>query len=133
MRTNIKGLVRSLELKQHQGMIPLFEAVSNSMDAIVETDRGLNKGKIGIQLLRKNELELGGAGAPPIDGLVVTDDGVGFNETNFAAFEEAYTQTKLRLGGKGLGRFTFLKVFEKVEITSHFLSSATIINPTIPR
>ena len=36
MQTNIKGLVRTLDLRHAQGMMPLFEAVSNAMDAVAD-------------------------------------------------------------------------------------------------
>lgn len=39
MKTNIQGLVKSLDLKQAQGMMPLFESISNAMDAIAETGK----------------------------------------------------------------------------------------------
>lgn len=37
---NIKGLVDRLELSQAKAMMPLFEAISNSIDAIQELNEG---------------------------------------------------------------------------------------------
>lgn len=56
MKTNIQGLVKSLDLKQAQGMMPLFEAISNAMDAIAEAGKGLNAGNIDIHLIRRTDL-----------------------------------------------------------------------------
>jgi hypothetical protein len=123
MKTNIQGLVKSLDLKQTQGMMPLFEAISNAMDAIAEAGNGLNAGNIDIHLTRRTDL-----GSKPdelslINSVTVTDDGVGFTDENLKSFEEAYTQAKVKLGGKGVGRFTYLKVFNKTHIESNFRDS----------
>lgn len=124
MKTNIQGLVKSLDLKQTQGMMPLFEAVSNSMDAIADAGNGLTAGNIDIQLIRRTDLGSKSDELPLINSVTVTDDGVGFNEENLKSFEEAYTQAKVKLGGKGVGRFTYLKVFNKIQIKSNYQDSA---------
>jgi Histidine kinase-, DNA gyrase B-, and HSP90-like ATPase len=120
MKTNIQGLVKSLDLKQGQGMMPLYEAVSNAMDAIVETGRGLNVGNIDIHLIRKPDLVSNSDELPLLNGVTIVDDGVGFTDENLKFFEEAYTQAKVKVGGKGVGRFTYLKVFNQVQIKSKF-------------
>ena len=124
MDTNIKGLVRTLDLRHSQGMMPLYEAVSNSMDAITDRAGKLTDGRIDIFLLRKEDLAASGTDElQPIDGLRVVDDGIGFDEQHLASFREAYTEHKLKSGGKGLGRFTYLKVFNSVEVSSAFKDS----------
>lgn len=124
MKTNIQGLVKSLDLKQTQGMMPLFEAISNAMDAIAETERGLNMGNIDIYLVRKPDLASQSDELPLLDGLTIIDDGVGFTDENLKSFEEAYTQAKVKVGGKGVGRFTYLKVFNQVQVKSNFEESS---------
>ena len=122
MKTNIQGLVRSLDLKQHQGMMPLFEAVSNAMDAVEETKRGLNIGNIDIRLARKSDLASKSDELPLLDGITISDDGIGFTDANLKSFEEAYTQAKVTIGGKGVGRFTYLKVFNQVQVKVYLKS-----------
>ena len=56
MQTNIKGLVRTLDLRHAHGMMPLFEAVSNAMDAVADKGNGLTNGRISIHLIRSNDL-----------------------------------------------------------------------------
>ena len=46
----------------------------------------------------------------------VEDDGVGFTDANMAGFDQLYTDRKQLKGGKGRGRFAYLKVFDRVEI-----------------
>lgn len=120
MKTNIQGLVRSLDLKQQQGIMPLYEAVSNAMDAIAEAERGLNVGSIDIRLVRKSDLASKSDELALLDGVTISDDGIGFTDANLKSFEEAYTQAKVKIGGKGVGRFTYLKVFNQVQVKSIF-------------
>lgn len=121
MQTNIQGLVKSLDLKHNQGMMPLFEAVSNAMDAIADSGNGLTQGRIDIRLSRRNDLAAQSSNElQPIDGFSVEDDGVGFDDVHLESFREAYTQAKVKTGGKGVGRFTYLKVFRSVGIKSTF-------------
>ena len=40
MQANIKGLVDRLELSQAKAMMPLYEAISNAVDAIEEYQDG---------------------------------------------------------------------------------------------
>lgn len=121
MQTNIKGLVRTLDLRYGQGMMPLFEAVSNAMDAIADKGDGLSNGRIDIHLNRNNDLAAQASDdLQPIAGVRVTDDGVGFDDKHLESFREAYTEHKVTMGGKGVGRFTYLKVFDGVSVRSTF-------------
>lgn len=121
MLANIKGLVERLELSQAKAMMPLFEAISNAIDAIEEHKNGFLGHSIIINLIAANDLaHQGGDKTFVVDGFDVSDDGVGFDDKNLASFQEAHTLSKVRVGGKGVGRFTFLKVFSNVEIRSVF-------------
>jgi hypothetical protein len=119
MLTNIRGLVDRLDLAPSKGLMPLFEAVSNAMDAIEDKFGGPSGGSITIRLLAADDIAAQGGGETLItDGFEVADNGVGFNDANISSFGEAYTLSKVNLGGKGVGRFTFLKVFRHCEIRS---------------
>ena len=124
MDTNIKGLVRTLDLRHSQGMMPLYEAVSNAMDAVEDRTGKLTEGRIQIHLLRKQDLASAGTDqVQPVDGVRVVDDGIGFDAPHLASFRQAYTEHKLKSGGKGVGRFTYLKVFTNVDVASTFRDS----------
>lgn len=121
MLTNIRGLVNTLELGHAHGMIPLYEAVSNAIDAIGDSGKGVSAGLISIRLKRKADLAKHGDDyLQPIDGFSVEDNGIGFAPTHFDSFKEAYTLMKIKVGGKGVGRFTYLKAFDNVAINSMF-------------
>ena len=121
MLANIKGLVDRLELSQAKAMMPLFEAISNAIDAIEEHRDGFLCHKIRIRLVATNDLaHQGGDEVLVLDGFDISDDGVGFDDDNLASFQEAHTLSKIKVGGKGVGRFTFLKVFSSVHVRSVF-------------
>jgi len=56
----------------------------------------------------------------PIDSFKITDNGIGLDDENFDSFNTAFSRRKVAAGGKGLGRFTWLKAFESAEIESVF-------------
>jgi hypothetical protein len=116
MQANIANFVRQeVRVSKRKPLLPIFEAVSNSLDAITDRRR---RGTIRVTVLRVPELLDSSRGQPHT--FIVEDNGIGFNHENIAAFDELYSERKIRHGGKGRGRFAFLKVFEKVEINSTF-------------
>src|SRR3954451_15040205 len=58
-----------------------------------------------------------------ITGFNITDNGIGFNEANYDSFETSDSIHKQALGGKGVGRFLWLKAFEGVEIESVYAAN----------
>jgi hypothetical protein len=120
--TNIRGLVERLDLPSTRGMMPLFEAISNAIDAIQEKGKGtgVTSGTVRIRLIKAPDdlLQQAGDKTFVVDGFEVADDGAGFTDSNMASFVEAYTLAKLKHGGRGIGRFTFLKAFSDVAIRS---------------
>ena len=55
MLANIKGLVDRLELSQAKAMMPLFEAISNAVDAIEDCKDGFFKHSIVIRLIAAHD------------------------------------------------------------------------------
>lgn len=95
---------------------PLVEAIVNSVESILEMKR--NDGKIIITPIRNPQISLEGVDLQDIIGFTVEDNGIGFDKNNRDAFNTLCTDYKINLGGKGLGRFIFLKYFKKVQIRS---------------
>lgn len=60
-----------------------------------------------------------------IVNMIVTDNGSGFDENNFSSFLESDSTYKEAIGGKGVGRFSWLHAFEKAEIESVYLDGET--------
>ncbi|WP_183007047.1 ATP-binding protein [Achromobacter sp. UMC71] len=122
MDSDVENLVRSIGLPAKRAMIPLFEAVSNSMHAIDERfDDDTRQGVIEVDIFERRDLlgapETEGA-AWPVDEIAIADNGAGFHADNLASFKKVYSNRKLGIGGKGFGRFTFLKVFADAKVES---------------
>lgn len=127
MNIDVANSVRQLPLSSAQGLMPLYEAVVNSFHAI--DDSGRNDGRITVTIKRdQSNLTLPGADASsqPVVGFLIEDNGVGFTPENFESFGTAYSQHKVRRGAKGVGRFTWLKVFSKAVVRSGFRSGEQI-------
>lgn len=90
----------------------------NSFQAVRDAKRSGENGFIRITIERENALIQ--EDQAPIKSFEVVDNGIGLNDENFDSFNTAFSDHKLSRGGKGLGRFTWLKAFAKVEIDSIF-------------
>lgn len=100
--------------------MPLFEALSNAVDAIEARQLSSAGKQISIRVAFENDLIPQEEGGGVINGFDVSDNGIGFTDENLRFFKEAYTLAKVKSGGKGVGRFTFLKVFSGVKVRSIF-------------
>jgi len=86
----------------------VYEAVTNSIQA--------DATQISINFV-SNTMEMDNP-KKYIDSIIIEDNGEGFIQKNLDAFKEYKTQNKRKLGCKGIGRFLYLKVFNKVHIDS---------------
>lgn len=115
---NIEGVIDSLNIRDF--MFPLYELVVNSIQAIDE------KGKEANDYI-KIEIERDAGSAETLTSSVkrikITDSGIGFTKENYESFKEAYSTKKISIGGKGVGRFAVLSVFNKVSIESTFVNN----------
>lgn len=127
MKTDVAGRVKNTSLAASKPLLPLYEVVVNSIQAIQDAQE--SNGSIEIEILRdKNDLCYGQEANPAeIIGFKVTDNGVGFTDENYHAFETSDTTYKAQRGGKGVGRFLWLVAFERVEVTSHFNQNGKIV------
>jgi len=58
--------------------------------------------------------------AYPVKSFTIKDNGVGFTDSNYASFSIADSRRKVDIGGKGVGRFLWLKAFDMAEVDSTF-------------
>lgn len=106
---------------------PVIELIVNAIQAISEAKQ--TDGVIKVDILRSRQQDLLDA-APAVDGFSVSDNGIGFTQKNRDAFDEIYTDNKALEGGKGFGRFTCLKYFERVSIESVFVEGGALLRRT---
>lgn len=118
---SLKGKLRNTTLSKSQHLLPVFEAVMNSFQAI-EDHGGRRAHSIRIEVGREKTLEP--SPSDPITSFKIYDTGIGFTEENWKSFATADSEHKLVRGGKGLGRFLWLKAFRSVSIDSQFRDKA---------
>jgi hypothetical protein len=120
METDVIGKINEKKLAYNNTLLPLFEAIINSIQAI-EEHNSIKQGIIRIDIIRLTQTELNADGnerLPDITNFWITDNGVGFNEINYESFN--YAHSTYKKGGKGIGRFTWLRAFSRVEIESFY-------------
>ena len=126
---NMQGLVNQLNFSNY--LMPLYETVINSIQSI-ELGK-IKNGYIEIYIKRasgqkniiKNE-EL--YKVQPIQDIIVTDNGEGFNNSHLKSFLKAYSTEKQNLGCKGVGHFTWLRAFREVRIESSFKNNKQFLS-----
>lgn len=121
LQTNLKGRLRNTSLPKSHGLMPVFEAVVNSIHSIEETNNTTD-GKVILRINRTTQgsLDLEAKSQSPIIGFTIIDNGCGFDEANFKSFETLDSDHKIDKGCRGVGRLMWLKVFGLVEVESHF-------------
>lgn len=126
MRHSFTGRVRNFNLPPtaSNGMMPVFEAVTNALYAVQEQypETWADDGVITIEVLR--DKPTASPDSQPehqqVAGFVVTDNGIGLNDALFGHFRELDTEYRADKKGRGIGRLSWLKVFAKAEIVSIF-------------
>lgn len=110
-KPDMSAVLERTNLARHVGgfLLPIFEAVSNSIHSISEKldhSKVQTDGKIHIRVkdgkYRQNF------------SVEIVDNGAGLDSSNYEAFLTPFTGNKLRKNGKGFGRFIAFKVFEDV-------------------
>lgn len=120
MQIDIKGKINEKKLAYSNTLLPLFEAIVNSIQAIDE-DSATKPGIIEIDLIRSTQKDIefeDQETLPDIIDFIITDNGIGFNDANYESFD--YAHSTYKKGGKGIGRFTWLRAFQKAEIESRY-------------
>lgn len=118
MKIDLVGRLRNIQLPSTKVLLPLFEAVVNSIHSI--EDAKVRDGKIDI-IIERGNVQTGlidNCKMAVIEGFKIIDNGVGFTEENFVSFQTSDTTFKILKGSKGIGRFLWLKTFTQVKIDS---------------
>lgn len=106
VKANIKDIVANLG-KDVKFLQPLFEAIINSLEA--------NAKKIRVTIQQDHTLF---DDFSSIHSFSIEDDGEGFTQKNIEAFSTLWTDNKRQIGCKGSGRFTWLSVFNIIQVDS---------------
>lgn len=117
MKFDIRGRIDNMDLPDGKTAVlySVYEAVSNSIHAITdrfESEFAAEKGKISIKIELNDNKE--------VQKIFVKDNGIGFNEKNIESFETSDSRYKYQRGGKGVGRFVWIKTFSNISIVSTY-------------
>lgn len=119
LESDIIGRVNRLALRptEKNALLPLMEAVSNSVHSITDlyNTRASGEGRIFVRIVR-----LGDDPAGRVIGFDVEDNGIGFTDDNFRSFRTPDSRWKESRGGKGVGRLAWLKVFDRITVDSTY-------------
>jgi hypothetical protein len=118
LQQDIENRVRKLPkpATESQGLLPVFEAISNGVHA-VEDRRETVPGFAGGITIDVENLD-----ATDSTRIVVSDDGVGLDDHRFKAFKTLDTDFKKKRGGKGVGRLFWLDAFHNITVHSTYES-----------
>ena len=114
--SNLLSRVRNYSLipSQDNALLPLFEAITNSIHAVQDKFENdwKTKGNIEIFILSNKDGK--------VQDITIEDNGIGLNYDNFKSFKTTDSPYKIKKGGKGIGRLSWLKTFDRVHIISIF-------------
>jgi len=114
-RINIQGTIENIRSKSNV-YTPVIESIVNSIHAIRK--KKIDNGKIEITLYRDNVIQFENAKAD-VRSIHIRDNGIGFDQDNRDSFDTFYSEFKKEeFGGKGFGRFMFVKYFGDVTVES---------------
>jgi hypothetical protein len=116
MKLDIKGHVSHLNLPVTKPLLPVFEAIINSFDAIDQRRPMAPKIVIRTQRESASSNFANDTKIASIIGFIIEDNGAGFTEENYLSFDTA--SSRFKLNGKGTGRFLWLKAFSDISIES---------------
>ena len=127
--TNLQGRLKNTALPQSNGLLPVFESISNAIHAIEDAGLAMTRGSITLEVIRSSqdsfdyEQEPESRVSAPIVGFKIVDNGIGFNEDNMKSFLTLDSQYKAPRGGRGVGRLLWLKAFSRARIRTTFLEN----------
>jgi len=115
MKFDVVGRINNMRLPDGKTAIlySVYEAVSNSIHAINDRfteAKAAAKGEVDIDIALDTDGD--------IWSISVTDNGIGFTPENLRSFETSDSRFKYQRGGKGVGRFIWIKMFETIKVDS---------------
>ncbi|MET4455450.1 ATP-binding protein [Bradyrhizobium sp. RT3b] len=117
MKFDVMGRIGNMRLPDGKTALlySIYEAVSNAIQAIEERFGRAEFAKRGIinVLVDLNPDK-------SLKYIAISDNGIGLNSTHLAAFETCDTRQKYSIGGKGVGRLIWIKVFDEIKVRSTY-------------
>ena len=112
LTVDIQGKINNINSFKGNALLPLYEAVVNSIYSIQSSD---SDPTICVKLDYASGID---EGSKTICNISITDYAMGFNDDNFSSFLKSDSTFNIKYGCKGIGRFTWLCAFDYVHIRS---------------
>lgn len=120
MQVSVKDIIDSIDLGKSEVLLPVYESVVNSIISLMRMKR--NDGNIEVFIERDNnqdnEVDVFSTVIKPIKSVTIVDNGEGFTQENFDSFKAPFSKLNKSYGCKGIGRFTMLTMFRRIDVTS---------------
>lgn len=114
-RLSLDGMLDFIP-RSRRPLAPVFEAVSNSLEAIAERQQKISEpGRIILRLYYTGLLDE----ERSLERIEIEDNGVGFDQDNYERFGTFLDRSK-GYNNRGSGRVQFLHFAERIEVTSTF-------------
>lgn len=120
MEVRAQDIIDSVDLNRSEVFLPLYESVVNSIISLGKTAQEDKKIDVFIerQQYQNKPLSLFDKDPATIKNVTIIDNGEGFTEENFTSFKKPFSKVNKKYGCKGVGRFTILALFERMDIVS---------------
>lgn len=120
MEVNVQDIIDSVDLTKSEALLPIYESIVNSVISLYKTERENKKIDVFIerQKLKDNVPDLFDKEPDPILNVSIVDNGEGFTEENFKSFKAPFSKVNKKYGCKGIGRFTILAMFKRIDVVS---------------
>lgn len=120
MIVSAQDIIDSVDLNRSEVLLPIYESVVNSIISLCKTEKNDKKIEVIIERQRDNNrpLDLFDKHPEPIKNVTIIDNGEGFTESNFLSFQKPFSKVNKKYGCKGIGRFTILAMFKKMDVVS---------------
>ena len=128
MKMNFKGLVRVHTLPITMPLLPVYEAIVNSIQSIEDSNK--ENGRIEVIIERDKQLSISDTWESDIESIIIKDNGIGFTDENYNSFNTYASELKFLKGCEGVGRIIWLKAYSNVEIDSTYEESGKILKRT---
>lgn len=127
MIVNAQDIIDSVDLTRNEVLLPIYESVVNSIISLMKTDESDKKINVFIErnISQTPTLDFDTSSIETIQNVIIVDNGEGFTESNFKSFQQPFSKYNKKYGCKGVGRFTILALFEKMEVVSIYKEQDT--------